>query len=210
MDETNSVYVSTVYKTRKILMDILEERGYNVEEYNNFTIGEINILIEKKQLDFIVVNKEGNKIYVKYETKNLNKRTFYNNYEQLFDLEEILDKDNDELLYILVNEVNNSTIKLLNEVWNNEGAFISALSLKRLRFNILKHTLVPKHRILNEKETVEFKEKYNVNNEITELPEISRYDPVSVAIGLRPGSICEITRKSKTSLNTKYYRICIQ
>jgi DNA-directed RNA polymerase subunit H (RpoH/RPB5) len=210
MNESNSVFVSTVYKTRKILMDILKERGYNVSEYSNFSIGEINILIEKNQLDFIVMNTEGNKVYVKYEMKSLNKRKFYNNYEQLFEMGEILDKKKDELLYILVNEVNNSTVKLLNEVWNTEGAFVSALSLKRLQFNILKHKLVPKHRILSEEETKLFKEKYNVNNEVTELPEISRYDPVALAIGLRPGEICEITRKSKTSLDTKYYRICIQ
>jgi DNA-directed RNA polymerase subunit H (RpoH/RPB5) len=191
-------------------MELLEERGYDVKEYKEFTIGEVNLLTEMNQLDFIVLNKEGNKIYIKYELKALNKRNFYSNYEDLFELEERLDTGKDELLYILVNEPNSTIIKFMNDVWNNNGAYVSSLSLKRLQFNILKHKLVPKHRILNDLEKEEFKKKYNVNNELTELPEISRYDPVAVAIGLRPGQICEITRKSPTSLTSKYYRICIE
>ena len=208
--KNNSEFISSIYKTRKILLDILNERGYNVEDYKNFTIGEINILAINNKLDFIVFNDEGNKVYVKYVLEgSLNKSTIYSNYEELYKIEETLNNDKDELLYITLDDVNTTVIKIFNELWNNKGSFVSSMSMKRLKFNILKHKLVPKHRILNDKEKNEFKEKYNVNNELTEIPEISRYDPVAVAIGLRPGQICEITRSSKVSLDTKYYRICI-
>ena len=30
-----------------------------------------------------------------------------------------------------------------------------------------------------------------------------------MAIGLRPGQVAEITRKSPTALDTKYYRLCV-
>ena len=42
-----------------------------------------------------------------------------------------------------------------------------------------------------------------------ELPEISRFDPVSLAIGLKPGDICKILRESKTAINGVYYRYCV-
>ena len=74
-------------------------------------------------------------------------------------------------------------------------------------FNILEHSLVPKHRILSNEEKDSIKKKYYIVNE-SEFPEISRFDPVAIAIGLRPNQLCEILRSSKTSITTFYYRLC--
>ena len=43
---------------------------------------------------------------------------------------------------------------------------------------------------------------------LSEFPEIDRFDIVATLIVLRPGQICEIERSSKTSISTKYYRLC--
>ena len=51
----------------------------------------------------------------------------------------------------------------------------------------------------------EMKKKYNIRND-SELPEISRFDPIAQAIGIKPKQVCEITRPSKTAIETKYYR----
>ena len=75
-------------------------------------------------------------------------------------------------------------------------------------FNILNHELVPNHRILNDKEHEEFLKKYNIRLP-SQIPEISRFDPVALSIGLRPGSIVHITRPSKTAIKGDYYRYCI-
>jgi len=40
------------------------------------------------------------------------------------------------------------------------------------------------------------------------FPTISRFDPVSQVLGIRPGELFEIERSSKTAINTKFYRIC--
>ena len=74
-------------------------------------------------------------------------------------------------------------------------------------YNILNHTLVPPHKILSNEESLEIKKKYNINNN-SEIPEISRFDPVAEAIGLRPNQLCEIVRKSPTAIETLYYRLC--
>jgi DNA-directed RNA polymerase subunit H (RpoH/RPB5) len=62
---------------------------------------------------------------------------------------------------------------------------------------------------LSEEEVEEVKIKYNINK-LSQLPEISRFDPVAQVIGIRPGQVCEIIRSSKTAVNSKYYRVCIQ
>ena len=49
--------------------------------------------------------------------------------------------------------------------------------------------------------------RYNITDKV-QFPNISRFDPVARAIGLRPGQVCGITRPSKTSIESNYYRIC--
>ena len=49
--------------------------------------------------------------------------------------------------------------------------------------------------------------KYNLKS-VSQLPEISRFDPVALLIELRPGSVCKIDRNSVTSVDSIYYRVC--
>ena len=97
----------------------------------------------------------------------------------------------------------------LKNIWEKDGIFIVIINIRRLQYNILEHSLVPPHRILSEEEVEDIKIKYNITK-LSHLPEISRFDPVAQVIGIRPGQVCEIIRSSKTSVTTKYYRVCIQ
>ena len=96
-------------------------------------------------------------------------------------------------------------IVILNNI---HKIFIILIPLQRLQFNILEHILVPSHRVLNESEKINIKNKYNITNDY-EFPELSRFDPVAQAIGIRPGQLCEIIRPSKTAISAPYYRITI-
>jgi DNA-directed RNA polymerase subunit H (RpoH/RPB5) len=103
-------------------------------------------------------------------------------------------------------------IKTMNQVLNQlslQGRFIVLLSLDRLQFNILNHQYVPNHTILSDHEVGEMMKKYNVM-EKSQLPDISRYDPVALAIGMRPGEVCSIDRPSKSAISSLYYRVCTQ
>lgn len=103
-------------------------------------------------------------------------------------------------------------IKTMNQVSNQlflQGRFIVLLSLDRLQFNILNHQYVPSHTILTDNEVDEMMKKYNVT-EKSQLPDISRYDPVALAIGMRPGEVCRIDRPSKSAISSLYYRVCTQ
>ena len=49
--------------------------------------------------------------------------------------------------------------------------------------------------------------KYHITN-ISQFPEISRFDPVAQALGMRPTQVCEILRPSPTAIVSPYYRYC--
>ena len=127
--------------------------------------------------------------------------------DDLFVVEEILSKK-DTLFVIVKDSVNDTLTNFVKHIWESENIFVILIPLKRLQFNILEHVLVPPHRILDESEKIRIKNKYNIIKD-AEFPELSRFDPVAQAIGIRPGQVCEISRPSKTAISAPYYRICI-
>ena len=197
-----------IFKSRKILLDILEERGYNTEDWKNFNINEVQIMFNKNQLDMLLEKESGRKIYVKYHINNKLRENHMNDYvDDLFNIEEIL-KPEDELLIIIKDQNINDTLEeYMRITYIKYNIFVNIINMKKIMFNMLKHTMVPKHRILNDDEKSEIYKKYNIIND-SEMPEISRFDPVAKIIGLRPGQLCEITRSSKTSITSYYYRLC--
>ena len=205
---SESQNTSSLFKSRTILLKLLSEQGYNTTDYEDFSVNEVDIMNNKEQLDMLMsktINEE--KIYVKYHLAKRLVRDNINEYiDDLFNLEQVLNKG-DTLMILIKQELNEPLINILNEIWEQEGIFIILYNLTRLQYNILEHEYVPKHIILNNYETIAMKEKFNIKND-SELPMISRYDPVAISIGLRPGQICKIIRNSKTAITSEYYRIC--
>ena len=210
--EYDTQIFTLVYKARCNLIDMLQEQQYNVEEYIGFKTNELNAMIKHSQMDMLVENGSGNKIYIKYyeigekKPKILNKQVIDNMIEDLFEIEEIL--GNSDTLLIVANSEANDTIKgHIRHIWESKKIYIVIRDLKSLQFNILQHAYVPKHHILNTEEEDEFRKKYNIKDN-ENIPEISRFDPVSQIICIKPDQICEIMRPSKNSVETPYYRIC--
>jgi len=214
--QNHSSLISYIYKARKTILELMDKQGYNISDYNNFSINEVNSMKQNNQLDMLLEKKpdetgsvkNNRKIYIRfYLTKMIRPANIQEMIDDLFNLEEILTKD-DTLLIITKDEMNETIINELKHIWEQDGIFIVIENIKRLQYNILNHILVPNHEIMNDKEVEEVMQKYNIKHKI-EFPEISRFDPVARVIGLRPGDICKITRPSKTAIKTLYYRICI-
>ena len=205
--------ITSIFKSRQTLLKLLEEQNYNTTDYEDFNINEVHVMYNNKQLDMLLSSEEGNekqkKVYVKYHLAKTLPRQNINDYiDDLFNLEQVLSK-NDTLIIVIKQEPHEPLLNMLRHIWEQDGIYIIVYNLERLQFNILEHSYVPKHVIMNEKEIVEMKHKYNISNDL-EIPEISRYDPVAMAIGMRPGDICKIVRSSKTAITSNYYRICSQ
>jgi len=214
--QVSSSYISSVYRSRKILLQLMKMQGYNVEDYENFSINEVSIMSANKQLDMFLEKKisdefttSSNKIYICYNyysqfnTKNIN-----DTIKDLYDGDEPKLGSDDTLLFITKEDPNETIVNNLIHIWELTHKFITVISIKRLQFNILEHSLVPPHRVLSKEETAKIMKKYNID-ELSQFPEISRFDPVASVIGIKPNEICEIKRPSKTSINANYYRICV-
>ena len=205
----NSTIVSDIYHSRKVLLNLLKRRGFNVEDYEGASINEINIMNNNSQLDLYLSNTQTQKkVYVKYHLKTkIRPANVYDYVEELFNLENIL-ASSDDLIIITKEDVNDTLTKLIDNLYKTEGFYINIYYIKKYKYNVLDHNLVPPHRICSEEEKEEIGKQYNIMNK-SQFPEISRFDPVAIAIGARPGTLVEITRSSPTALTSKYYRLCI-
>jgi hypothetical protein len=225
-----SSLISQIYKSRGVLLELMKKQDYDISEYDGFSVNEINTMKTNNQLDMILSKKSLNsetsenndkkieefnsskenneqKIYIKYYLgKSLRPNNLQEMIDDLFNVEEVLTKQ-DTLLVVVKDEVNDTLVNTLKHIWEADKIFIILMPLQRLQFNILEHTLVPPHRVLNEIEKINVKNRYNIIND-NQFPELSRFDPVAKAIGIRPGEVCEITRPSKTAISAPYYRIC--
>ena len=210
-----NISINDLYKSRNIIIEIMRDTGYGVNDYANFSITELNSMRQNNQLDMLlektVANtetKRNNKMYIRYYLgKIIRPANLQEMIDDLFNLEEILTKD-DTLFIIIKDEPNETLLNEVKHIWEKDGIFIVVESIKRLQFNILKHSMVPKHRILSNVETDIIMKRYNITQKVN-FPDISRFDPVARAIGIRPGDVCHITRPSKTAIEADYYRICI-
>ena len=213
--QNTSSLISSVYKSRSNILELMKMQGYNVGEYDGFSVNEVNTMKLNNQLDMILEKtkddedtKIKSKIYIRYYlAKSLRPQNLQEMIDDLFNIEEILTKS-DTLFIVVKDEVNETLINTLKHIWEQDKIFIVIQNLKRLQFNILKHVLVPPHRVLSASETNQIRKRYNVMSD-GQFPDISRFDPVAQAIGIRPGQVCEIIRPSKTAISAPYYRICM-
>lgn len=210
-----SVIISQIYKSRNIILSLMDKQGYNISDYSKFSVNEVNSMKVNNQLDMLLEkNKEDlysgkkNKIYIRYYLgKAIRPANLQEMIDDLFILSETLTK-NDTLFIIIKDEPNETLINELKHIWEKDGIFIVIENIKRLQFNILDNVLVPQHTVLPESEVQIIMEKYNITSKGL-FPDISRFDPVARVIGLRPGQVCHIIRPSKTAIEANYYRVCI-
>jgi len=70
------------------------------------------------------------------------------------------------------------------------------------------HILVPKHEIMDKKDAEEVLKTYNCRT--TDLPLIFVNDPAIIGLGVKPGDMIKITRKSATAGESFYYRYVVE
>tara|TARA_B100002051_G_scaffold103378_1_gene98831 strand:+ start:88 stop:738 length:651 start_codon:yes stop_codon:yes gene_type:complete len=209
-----SPLISKIYKSRNILLEILKNRGYNVDDYTDFSVTEVQAMYNNKELDMLLEhstqknsNDENKKLYVKYHlTTRLGSSHIYDYVDDLFDIEEVLTSE-DDLIIISKDKTNQTICDLVEQLFIKDKKFVNIYNFHDYLFNVLDHEMQPIFRILSKDEKQEIMKRYNIVKD-KEFPDISRFDPVSQAIGVRPGQLIEITRSSPTAVKSLYYRIC--
>jgi len=75
-------------------------------------------------------------------------------------------------------------------------------------FNVLRHSLVPKHERLSPEEKEQLLQRFGIKP--FQLPQILSSDPCVKAIGAVPGEIIRITKKSPTAGISHFYRYVVE
>jgi len=207
---TSNNRILKLFKSRNTLLEQLELLSYNIKDYFDFSINEIDAMNSNNQLDMLLTNENNNrKAYVKYylTSKQINRANLDNIIEDLYNIDNVLTKD-DTLIIIIEDEPNDTIINKIKYLYDHDGIFVIIHNINRLQYNILNHTFVPKCEILGDNQVKELKKKYNIMNS-KQLPEISRFDPQALVMCIRPGDICDFKRESSTALDYNYYRVCV-
>lgn len=214
MSSAISSRIISIYKSRTVLLEQLSAKGYQVDDYLRFSMNEVDAMLSNSQLDMLLTHAEdGTKVYVKYyftlkqTTRQIRPQVLDDIIEDLYTIEEVLTKK-DTLIVIIDDEPNDAILAKVRYLYDHDGIFVIVHNIQRLQTNILNHELVPHMKILTGEQLEQFKTKFSVK-ELSQLPEISRFDPQALVVGLRPGDVCEIERKSVTAMQYNYYRVCV-
>ena len=198
--------VNKIFKSRHIILDMIKNRGYKTDKYENFSDNEIDIMVSNTSkntsddgpLDMIFENN--NKLYVKYL---INQKLRINNLTNL--VEDIITnknkniQENDTLLIITLDKVTNDIFdEFIETIFQKNKIFIQLFWIDTLMINITEHNLVPTHVLVDEQEKQLILEKYNLSS-YNQLPIILKSDPVAKYHGGKRGDIFKILRDSETS-----------
>lgn len=199
--------IHDIYKSRNNLLSQLTTAGYNTQAFINFNQDEIFFMNVHKELNFQVSSDNGSVVYVKYFLdKSVKPKTIQDLTNEIFNDE--FHPDNSTIVLITRDDPNATLMELIKQIFAEEHIYIIIYNIKRLLFNILDHDLVPKHIILSSQEYSNFISNFMIES-TNQIPTISRFDPVAIAIFMRPNQICKIMRGSINAIHSTYFRRCV-
>jgi DNA-directed RNA polymerase subunit H (RpoH/RPB5) len=216
-----------VFDSRRYLLEMLEDRGYDITNLKNYTSEEIKVMLDEQitnrfivspdagPLDIILEKNTGTnpeKIYVKYRLDTRFKDTTSFNTQ----INEIFEKHLTKKDTLIVLNINRVIMKIAvkekpdedfaNELYIRKGFFVQLYGLENFLFNVSRHQFVPKHRVMSEQETKDLIAKYHIS--IHNIPTIKRDDAQAKYIGLRLKQMCEIISENVSSGKRPKYRYC--
>ena len=186
-----------LWKARNTVVEMLRDRGYsssNIEmDYGTFLAHFPNAQSDPTSLNFVATKEQSVAIHFTIEDKISKKNldSLASNYS----LQGV-----ESVILITFNKLNPACKALLKSIKMSFEHFL----VEELQFNITKHCLVPKHRIMTPEEQDAFLRQMKC--EKANLPSILTIDPVARYFGAKVGDVFEITRNSQTTGIALYYR----
>ena len=218
-----------VFDSRKHLLEMLEDRGYEVDHLKNYTTedikeimvnhitGKFTTLPDVGPLDIFLEKNSGTpnaeKIYVKYRLDTKFKGTtslttqINEIYEKLLTTKDTLIILNVQRVSMKIGVKDKVDEEYVNDLFIRKNYFVQVFGLENFLINVSRHQFVPKHTILSKQETIDVLSKYNCTNK--NIPTIKRDDAQAKYIGLRIKQICKIDVENVSSGTTEKYRFCV-
>lgn len=200
MSTSSETMYFRIYRT---INQMMRDRGYLVNPAN------LDLQIEKfrnifkndpRNLNEVFQNANGDRIMACFDPiERLDTKT----------VQALVKKMDDSAVSRMVlvgeNGIATSTALRALDSYKSAGKWIEFFEFDEVVINITEHELVPKHEPLTDEEKAEVLARYNVKE--TQLPRILRTDPVSKYLGVKPGQVLKITRKSDTAGSYVTYRL---
>lgn len=198
--------ISKLFRIRKNVLKMLEDRGYTVslkemsESFETFK----NRVTNRSDL-VILCQKSKSEEYIFVE--------FFDRQDKKIGVQQI----NEFGLRISNQNIKNGIMILsggITTLCKNAiqdlalaGVNIETFDEKELIVNITEHELVPKHTILSQEEKNSLLAKYKLKE--NQLPKILLSDPISKYLGLRRAQVVKIIRPSETAGRYVTFRIAV-
>lgn len=194
--------IKETFKVRNIVLEMLEDRKYDIKGIAKLTYDEFTVLYKLNNINIFIEPKNKNKgmlVYFHNSNNNLTKSEFKSIIKNIYNK-----FTNNINIILIVKKINNIIKNELNKyIYSNIELFLN----KNLFFNITKHFLVPKHIPLSNKEKEEVMKTYNVTE--SQIPKILLTDPVVKYYGMKSGQLCKIIRVNKFTGDDISYRIVV-
>jgi DNA-directed RNA polymerase subunit H (RpoH/RPB5) len=211
----NFVFIDNIYRSRMTLLDILEERGYNVTKYRKFSPAEATAAVAAfTSLSFKVSKKDDETKVCDVRYANISRQKLDTSF--FSDIEDD-NAENTEVIVMMSGPITDAhhIIALKQYMKMKESSEkerrklrVSFFSIEMLVINPMRHILVPKHEIVPQEYHKDLMESMYITSK-SKFPEIKFHvDPIARCIGAVPGDIVKITRPSQSSGESIIYRVC--
>ena len=172
----NSRKIRKMEKAYEICLEMLSQRNYDITD--------------REEDSIVAIKPDGNEMvvffsnYPKFNVKNI--QTY------------ITSMDSMEIFHAIIVYIDGITSFTKKAIEQSLEMTYELFSVDDLQYNITKHRLQPKFKVLDEKEAVKFKDEYG-----TRFSVIRKDDPIAKFYAYQKGDIIHITR------NNGYINYCI-
>ena len=206
-----------LFRSRKTLLNILAEKGYDISQYEKFGPWGVETMIsneKKNSLGMSLTKKEGDEkcivIYRLNKLKHSITKFIQNHFIDEESDEYISDIGNAEIIVMLLETVNNPVFHdaaLSN--YQKHKIRISFFQAHSLVNNPHDHILVPNHTIVPKEEIPDLKKKLNIQS-VSQLPFIRFHQDIQARLlGALPGDVIKVIRPSSSAGIEYIYRVCV-
>jgi DNA-directed RNA polymerase subunit H (RpoH/RPB5) len=216
----DSEILDLIVRSRPTILEILSDRGYNVDAYKGISPEEVfHLAVATQTLLRINAEKKPdsaspkNRAVVLYWVEGNFRAKLESEFEKFLPQEggvtpDTLDLENDEVIIIISEPFHDNFHAFAASMWSKKKARLSFFPLKNLITNPSKHTFVPPHRKLTDTERETVMQTLHMKSR-SEFPHIKFHtDMQARVLGLVPGDVIEIRRPSETCGEYIYYRVC--
>jgi DNA-directed RNA polymerase subunit H (RpoH/RPB5) len=204
-----------IVRSRNTILEILEDRGYNVDAYKGVSPKALYDMITSKKDDASTIRidapkREGSDapcpravVLYEYKTIRLQLDGRVNDYYTNRGIER-----NDDLIVVILDVFHDAFTEQAVRAWNESQSRLTFINVRNLISNPARHYMVPRHRKLSSAEISVLMKRLHLKSK-SELQHIKFHQDMQARVhGLVPGDVVEITSPSESAGETVSYRVC--